>query len=115
MLIFRSLGLRVFVPRGDHNPFWWTSWILICSHIIFYVINILCLIFACEPRRYIWELPKPDNAHCINLATLNIASGAFNSLTDIVLLILPHCVIWKLKMSFERKRGLSALFGIGIM
>lgn len=39
---------------------------------------------------------------------------SFNLLIDILILILPQMVIWKLKMNAPRKIGLSILFCLGI-
>lgn len=52
---------------------------------------------------------------CINDIPLDITSAIVNLVVDIGILLLPQRVIWKLNMTPKNRRGVSAIFGLGIM
>ncbi|RYP55969.1 hypothetical protein DL770_010862 [Monosporascus sp. CRB-9-2] len=107
--------LRLFVPRGQRNTIFWASHILIWLNAIFYVIGSLIEIFRCTPHEKIWN-PFFEGGHCpIDIQAANVPSGAMNLVSDLVILALPQCAIWKLHMTRERKLGISLLFTIGIL
>ena len=50
---------------------------------------------------------------CIDLTVAFIISSVFNAATDIIMLILPLPLIWKLKLSTARRLQLMGIFLIG--
>lgn len=70
-------------------------------------------VFACTPIRKQWmpELP----GHCINVqATYYWASAVF-LLTDLIILVLPQPLVWRLQISRKQKLGLTVVFCLGMM
>ncbi|KAI1810884.1 hypothetical protein GGS20DRAFT_148762 [Poronia punctata] len=104
---------RIFVPRGTRNMFWWTCYIVAALNFAASVIMLFLVVFACEPREKFWNflvIGTCNNA----LATIYIAP-IINLVFDVIILVLPHRVIWGLHLSFQKKLGVSLLFALGIL
>lgn len=80
---------------------------------LFYVANTFLKIFQCDPRARIWDKRVPGT--CLNLGNVLTASGAFNTLTDILILLIPVKVSWNLKTTVKRKVGVVLLFTFGFL
>ncbi|KAH7109481.1 hypothetical protein B0J11DRAFT_448958 [Dendryphion nanum] len=106
--------LRIFVPTGQRTVIFWASHILIWTNVVFYATGTLIEIFQCWPREKIWN-PLYMGGHCsVDMTKHMIIAGIVNIISDIAILILPHRVIWTLKISSAKKLAMSVLFGIGI-
>lgn len=106
--------LRIFVATGQRDAIFWILHSLIWANIIFYVIGVFTTTFRCWPRQKIWD-PWYEGGTCaINSAIQNISCSVFNLFSDTAILAMPQWIIWKLRMSRDRKWGLSLLFVIGI-
>jgi hypothetical protein len=81
---------------------------------VFYAACFFLEIFSCHPIAAAWD-PLIPNARCLNVETLNTASAAVNSVSDIVILLLPQPIIWNLQMSLRKKIGISATFSTGLL
>lgn len=106
--------LRIFVPIRNNSLMFWASHILIWTNLITYLLCSFLEIFACSPMDKVWNIFVTDG-HCIHLPAINIATAAFNFLSDCLVLILPHKVIWELQLSFKRKLGISTIFLTGLL
>lgn len=84
-----------------------------CYHLqlLFYTAVLLVAIFACWPREKIWDPLLPGK--CVDPIAILIASSAINCATDIVILVLPIVMVWRLQMSKHRKWSVSAIFATG--
>lgn len=90
----------------------WACHALIWLNFSFYVIFFFLAIFGCRPTEKLW---KPwIEGKCTNHFTLMINASVINTVSDILIVILPQPVIWKLQISFQNKIGLSAIFSVGI-
>ena len=70
------------------------------------------VIFQCTPVNYLWGKTIPGG-HCFDSGILVIVGGALNAVTDVLMLILPIPVLWKLQMSTRKKWTVSAIFLMG--
>ena len=84
---------------------------MIWANGIYYAMAFFINIFACRPRRKIWE-PETPGA-CFNITALYISSAVFNTLSDVTLLTVPIIMVRQLQMSTKRKIGISTIFGTG--
>ena len=82
-------------------------------NIVYYVICFFISAFQCVPVASLWDLEKPGR--CLNWLAYNIVTGAFNSVSDLLMLVFPLARIWTLQMSIERKQGVTAIFLIGLL
>ena len=101
---------RVFVPRR-WGIFDWTLRMFMAMLILFYVATFLVKIWECNPRERIWNRSLPGK--CVNIASLLNTSGLFNTLTDIIILLIPVKSVWNLNMTKKRKMGVVAAFTVG--
>lgn len=79
----------------------------------FYIGTSLAKIWQCVPREHIWDKSTPGS--CINISVLFNTSGIFNTVTDIITLLIPVKVVWSLNMKRKRKLAVLAVFTVGSM
>ena len=80
---------------------------------LFYITNTFLKIYQCAPRARIWD--KRVEGTCLDLGSVLTASGAFNAVTDVLLLLIPIRVSWNLNTSKKRKVGMVLLFTFGFL
>lgn len=102
------LYLRVFEGRW----FRLTTWTLIGITTCCWVVFALIAAFLCQPVSYYWDRLIPGG-HCINVDTFWRAIPPFNIFTDVVALILPVPMVWKLEASKMKKLGVIFIFLTG--
>ncbi|KAI1821139.1 hypothetical protein F4861DRAFT_520327 [Xylaria intraflava] len=105
--------VHIFVPLGTRNLFFWTSYVIIGISTLYYIISILILNFSCTPRDRYWDMSIPGT--CINTSLNNAVTSIFNLFFDVIILALPHMVIWSLNMRTALKFGVSVVFLIGLL
>ena len=106
--------LSIFVPIRKINLVFVGCHLLLGATFVFYTIVIWIEIFLCNPREKWWN-PLITGGHCFSESTVNISAAAFNTLSDFLLILLPQGIIWKLKMRWQRKVGVSAIFLTGLL
>ena len=67
--------------------------------------------FECKPIGKYWKFENPG--HCLNMSGYFVATGVFNLVSDIAILLFPLYCTWKLQISTKRKFGVSAIFFVG--
>lgn len=105
--------VRIFVPAGTRNSFYYTCHILLWINVLFYVAIIIAVNLACTPYEQNWNFLL--DGHCIRTDRANMASAIINFVFDLIIPILPQRGIWKLHMSRQKKLGVSLVFAIGLM
>ncbi|KAI0966074.1 hypothetical protein F4678DRAFT_305674 [Xylaria arbuscula] len=81
---------------------------------LYWTIGIIIVDFECVPYEAIYDKTVPGR--CLSHPkVLDVFANAFNLATDLVILVLPQGVIWKLRMSAMRRLGLSFVFAVGIL
>jgi hypothetical protein len=78
---------------------------------VWYAAFQLTAIFQCTPVHYYWNRTIPG--HCVNDIDFYIALAATNTVTDVILLILPMPTVWALKVNRSKRLALSAVFLLG--
>ncbi len=106
--------IRIFVPPGTRNLFFWTSTILIGLHTTFYIAWVITENLSCIPHRRIWDLTIP-HGKCIDVRLIYLPVAAINLFADIIILLLPQRTIWTLHMTIKKKIGVALVFAIGIL
>jgi hypothetical protein len=107
--------IRIFVPIGTRKLTFWASHFLIWANIIFSLITVISLNIACTPYEYNWNKLIPGNCNRIDTGIINLSVSLFNLVTDILIFLVPQGTIWKLKMSRQRKIGISVIFALGLL
>ncbi|KAI0429505.1 hypothetical protein F5Y09DRAFT_331781 [Xylaria sp. FL1042] len=99
---------HVFVVRSNHSWFYWTCYAMIAASTTLYLTTIITANFACQPRERIWRWYTPGT--CININVLNTFLAVFHLIFDILMLVLPQRIIWKLQLATRYKIGVSVAF-----
>ncbi|KAK4125793.1 hypothetical protein N657DRAFT_568058 [Parathielavia appendiculata] len=103
------LYLRLF-----HVVHWfrYSCWALLAAVATYCTASILATIFQCRP--IIRALDKDTPGTCIDTAKFWFANAGFSIATDIIILLLPMPLVWKLGVPIAQKLALMAVFTIGI-
>lgn len=72
---------------------------------------VLVSIFSCKPIYGFWD--KTVHPDCINSKTFFIGNAVPNIATDIIILVLPIRMIWRLNTTRPQKISLSIIFLLG--
>jgi hypothetical protein len=105
--------LKMLAPSRTVNPeMFWGSWFVIVTSFVFYTIDTFLTIFACNPRPKIWNKLMPGT--CMNYLAVIAATGFFNIISDVAILVLPVRTVWMLHIPRQKKIAISMLFATGI-
>ena len=105
---------HILVPQGLKNPFfYWACHVMIWVNSLFYISVIIVTNLSCIPRDKMWR--RWVRGTCINFDAFNISLTALDLLFNVLILLLPHRVIWRLSLSTKQKVGVSFIFSVGIM
>lgn len=86
---------------------------MILVNVTAYILAIILTSVSCIPTSKAWQ-PWIDG-HCFDRRITDILTAWVNLLMDLVVLILPQPIIWKLNMTRNRKIGVSLVFSAGLM
>ena len=100
--------VRIFWSVQTYRMIFWTVGSLIIGWCI--AANSLA-IFACVPIHKAWDPAIPG--HCLDPSRTFLGSIILNILIDIVLLVLPIPMIWKLSMNTSSRLALIVVFCLG--
>lgn len=109
---------RIFMPHSRSlraRPF--VLWVIdgfLVLNVIFYIILVLFQLLACRPLAHAWNPLVPGTCAPGKLS-VHIISAAINVASDLIIVILPQPVIWRLELGRKRKWGLSAVFLLGAL
>lgn len=73
----------------------------------------LAAIFGCQPISYFWNTDQPGR--CMDEYLFFKVNGALNLVLDIVVLLLPLPMLWRLQMHSKKKIALSLIFSLGLL
>jgi hypothetical protein len=107
-----SIFIKVFVPFHE-GLIYWVNQLLIYTNVMFYVGALVVLLLQCIPRAKISTPMLPG--HCIDVYLFVVISGAWNVVSDFVILAFPVWAIWYLNMPLNRRLGIGILFGTGAL
>lgn len=78
-----------------------------------YISTVIAVNLICTPREKVWSGWIPGT--CRNIDAFNLSITVFHLAIDILLLLVPHRVIWTLSMSTRQKIGVSIVFSVGVL
>lgn len=104
--------LRIFPNR----KFWYAAYGAMAFVIVPTITFIFMQIFQCIPVSYIWEgWIEGDQEHkCLNLNILVYTAASFSIAQDVVILILPLPLLYRLHIGLKSKAGIMFMFSLGI-
>lgn len=81
---------------------------------LFGIASTLALALQCLPTRYIWD-PLSPPTRCINYYAFWYTSAGFNTLTAIIIWILPIPLIKGLHLPKRQKYWIIVVFALGVL
>ena len=109
-----SQYIQVFTPNNEPKTIYWTIVVLIILNFLFYLASTFVEIWSCSPIAKAWD-PLVTEGHCVDLEALNVTASSVNTASDIIILVLPQFVIWRLNTNFRRKVTVSMIFFLAIL
>ena len=107
--------LRIFVPSRNGNlPLFVAIHLCMWIVIIVYLVFTFFDIFLCTPRAKLWD-PSITTGHCFDGNDTFEASGIFNVVSDLIILILPMPTLWRLQLSLKRRLLTMGVFAAGFL
>ena len=88
--------------------------ILLWANGIFYIIFTFLQIFSCRPINKSWDV-FITHGTCLNTRLITLVAGAINTVSDLLILILPQRLIWGLQSPLRKKLAVSGLFSLGLL
>ena len=79
---------------------------------LFFIGSIVTSLRLCQPIAYAWD--RTIAGSCGDLATTELAAAAFNMGLDVVIVLLPLPVIWRLQVIKQKKIGVTVTFTLGL-
>lgn len=111
----RGDKLSIMLTKYISTELKWLKMLSIAVMVIvmgYSISTILTLIFPCSPIKKAWDVTIVEG-HCINRGAVYLVQAITNIVTDVILLLLPIPMVWKLQMPVPQKIGLVILFIIG--
>ncbi|KAL5090984.1 hypothetical protein J3E68DRAFT_441961 [Trichoderma sp. SZMC 28012] len=106
--------VRLFVPTSKNkNPFFWGAAAIAFVQIASGIGIVIALNLQCIPHERLWDFRIPGK--CFNLYTLQVSSASIQLASDIAMFCLPQHTIWTLKMTWQKRLGVAAIFGMGVI
>lgn len=96
------------------KPKRWFIYSLAAQHIIVNVVTIILILAQCRHFATLWD-PIGIPGRCWNpsvQANFGYFQGATNTVTDIVLTVMPISIVWNLQLAKKLKIALSVLLGL---
>ena len=84
-----------------------------CQTLTWNYTKVLIAIFPCRPIHGFWDLGI--GAKCINYLQFYLAQSVYSIITDLMILILPMPFVWRLRISWGQKLGITCIFCVGIL
>lgn len=74
---------------------------------------IFAVLFQCQSPSVYWTLSFVPQPQCISETELLLAAGIVNTITDLVAVLLPMPIVWRVKLPFQQQIILILLFAAG--
>ncbi|KAK7534212.1 uncharacterized protein J3D65DRAFT_477270 [Phyllosticta citribraziliensis] len=112
-IVVFNMRLTSFVSRAWTTGNWSFFAIVCCYVVVAFFLNV----FQCTPPSanfdYVVAGKMASAPKCLGVARMGTILRAINITLDYLLLAVPIIVLWKLKMSWQQKLRLCALFSVG--
>ena len=80
--------------------------------IAYWFSTVVRMFFLCSPFAYTWD-KTVANGSCVNLPAAYLSVSIINLILDVMVIILPMPMLWRLQMPTSKKVVISGVFGIG--
>ncbi|KAK6838342.1 hypothetical protein RU639_000908 [Aspergillus parasiticus] len=103
---------RVFPKRSFRNAVYTVISLNVCYMIAFVLISV----FQCRPLGGAWlHWDKEDQYQCNDINAQGWAAAVFNMVLDLVVMTMPLCELYHLKLSLRKKLFVMCMFSLGVL
>ncbi|KAF3061499.1 hypothetical protein GL218_03013 [Daldinia childiae] len=102
---------RVF--GSTNSRFKYALWLVHAMNVIWLVTILLDVTFMCTPIAKAWDTTL--DGHCLNTGRFWMGSGITSLIIDIIILVMPMPMLWKLHMKTIRKIQILGVFICGYL
>ncbi|KAI1816159.1 hypothetical protein GGS20DRAFT_263282 [Poronia punctata] len=102
---------RIFASEASPSWFNYTLWITHVLNIMWLVAYTGVVIFQCTPVARFWDPSLVGT--CVQQSGIYIGSAVPSVVIDLIILLIPLPLLWKLQMSRVRKIGIGVVFVLG--
>lgn len=115
-----KLSLLLFLYRIFHvdKRFRIAAWITGGILVLWSLITILLAIFSCRPIKASWDLKvrmDPKTVCYPKAYDVSNVYGFCNVITDVVLIVLPIPLVWKMQVNLKKKLAVAMVFATGAL
>lgn len=96
-----------------NTRFKYALWLVHAMNIAWLIAILLSVTFMCNPVEKAWK-PALDG-HCLNTGLLWTGSGITSLIIDVIILVLPLPMLWKLQMKAIRRVQITGVFICGYL
>lgn len=104
------LFYRIFGVSARFTWFLWSAWTLV---MIYFVAALSLAVGGCHPSSYFWD--KSQQGTCIDEVNFFRWNGIVNMLLDVMVLVLPQPMVWRLNLRLRQKLILTSIFLLGTL
>lgn len=109
---------RIFIPhsRSLHSRplLLWVIDSFLALNVMFYITLFLFQFLACRPLAHAWN-PLVEGKCVKDSLAVHIVSAGINTVSDLIIVVLPQPIIWRLELDRQKKWGLTAVFLLGAL
>ncbi|KAI2470458.1 hypothetical protein F4781DRAFT_421236 [Annulohypoxylon bovei var. microspora] len=104
--------VRIFVSSGPRAAFERTCYVLGTVDVLVHFVAVMIDAASCKPREYRWD-QTIEGGGCISARKLPIVTGTINAVVDLLVLLLPRGIVWRLRVSGDKRIGVSLVSAVG--
>lgn len=117
MLLFAKTAIllewvHLLDPKATQTTFYWSARAMMFLNILLYACGLIAHFVACEPLGSFWNWGP---VHCFDRKARNTIVAIINILLNVLILLLPQTIIWKLQMTTARRLGAFVVFSVGLL
>ncbi|KAL2038961.1 hypothetical protein N7G274_008301 [Stereocaulon virgatum] len=105
--------MRIFTPNKS-GAVYWTIHALIWGNLAVYTALFFATAFECSPQDKIWN-PHISSGKCLERNIIIFVSAPVDSLSNLLILLLPIWAVWHLCLELKRKVWTIAIFATGVI
>ncbi|MCJ1286774.1 hypothetical protein MMC26_006120 [Xylographa opegraphella] len=109
------LLLRRIFPASVTPVAWRAVWYFVVAWVLLWLVGCGCAtIFQCLPVSFYWnQITGDTNGFCVNEYIFLAGNAALNIASDIMILVLPMPIVWRLHIKKSQKLAISSIFLLG--
>ncbi|KAJ5963703.1 uncharacterized protein N7479_003579 [Penicillium vulpinum] len=114
-LVKTSILLFLLRLTGQKNSVRLAIWGLLIFNGIAAVITFFITVLRCAPIAANWDLISFPNARCLDFADFVTTTASVSILTDVLALILPTWIVYRLQLQWNQKLMLIGILSLGLL